>query len=80
MVTKSPSVLLRRKLREKINERLDQLDLKRDDAGELLHLAPAQVSRLRSGQDIFTLDRLVDVAGALGISVRLQATRPYHSK
>lgn len=80
MATREPSVKLRSEMRERINLRLEQLALKRDEAATLLGLAPAQLSRLRAGQDIFTLDRLVDAAGALGISVRLQATRPYHSK
>jgi predicted XRE-type DNA-binding protein len=77
---KSPSVALRSALRDKIIERLDQLVLKRDEAAALLGLAPAQVSRLRAGQDVFTLDRLVDAASALGISVRLHATRPYSTR
>jgi predicted XRE-type DNA-binding protein len=74
---KSPSSLLRTELRDKINERLEQLALRREEAATLLGLAPAQVSRLRSGNDVFTLDRLVDAAAALGISVRMHATRPY---
>ncbi len=80
MAAKPPSVKLRSGLRDKINGRLEQLALTRDDAAALLGLAPAQLSRLRADRDIFTLDRLVDAAAALGISVRLQATRPYHGK
>ena len=78
MAAKFLSALLRASLRDKINERLEQLALKREDAAALLGLAPAQVSRLRAGADIFTLDRLVDAAAALGISVRMRVTRPYH--
>ncbi len=77
---KSPSVALRAQVRDKIIERLQQLALTREDAAALLGLAPAQVSRLRGGNDVFTLDRLIDAAAALGISVRLHATRPYNAR
>ena len=80
MTSKSASLVLRSALRDKINERLEHLALKREDAALLLGLAPAQVSRLRASRDVFTLDRLVDVAAALGITVRMQATRPYKTQ
>jgi hypothetical protein len=35
------------------------------------------MSRLRQGEDVFTLDRLIDAAANIGISVRMSATRPY---
>ena len=39
---------------------------------------PAQGGgRLRQGEDVFTLDRLIDAAANIGITVRMTATRPY---
>jgi hypothetical protein len=35
------------------------------------------MSRLRQEEDIFTLDRLIDAAANIGITVRMSATRPY---
>jgi hypothetical protein len=35
------------------------------------------MSRLRQGEDVFTLDRLIDAAANIGITVRMTATRPY---
>ena len=32
---------------------------------------------MRKGDDIFTLDRLIDAAVHIGITVRMTATRPY---
>jgi hypothetical protein len=40
-------------------------------------LSPGQMSRLRTGDDVFTLDRLIDAAANIGIAVRMTATRPY---
>ena len=37
------------------------------------------MSRLFDDQDIFSLDRLVDVASGLGLEVRMSAVRPYGS-
>jgi hypothetical protein len=34
------------------------------------------LSRLKKGDDIFTLDRLIDAAASIGITVRMTATRP----
>ena len=35
------------------------------------------MSRLKKGDDIFTLDRLIDAAANIGITVRMTAMRPY---
>jgi hypothetical protein len=35
------------------------------------------MSRLKAQEDIFTLDRLIDAAANIGITVRMTATRPY---
>jgi hypothetical protein len=40
-------------------------------------LSPGQMSRLRTGDDVFTLDRMIDAAANIGIAVRMTATRPY---
>ena len=57
--------------------RIAELKLKDGEAGAQLGLSPGQMSRLRTGEDIFTLDRLVDAAKNIGITVRMSATRPY---
>jgi len=77
MPTKLPSALLRAQLRERILGRIAELKLRDVEAAEQLGLSPGQMSRLRQGEDIFTLDRLIDAAANLGISVRMRATRPY---
>ncbi len=77
MAKQAPSAILRAQLRERILSRIAQLRLTNADAAARLGLSPAQLSRLRSGADIFTLDRLIDAAANLGITVRMSATRPY---
>ena len=77
MATKPPSTILRAQLRERIARHIDELHLKRPAAGQTLGLTPAQMSRLASDEDIFSLDRLVDAAAAIGLTVRLSATRHY---
>ena len=77
MPTRSPSAALRRRLRERIVQRIDELGLSRAEAAAELGLSAAQLSRLAGGQDIFSLDRLVDAAEHVGLSVRMIATRPY---
>ena len=75
MPTKPPSARLRAQLRERIVRRIDEARMTRTAAGKLLGLSPAQMSRLGAGQDIFSLDRLVDAAAAIGLTMRLSATR-----
>ena len=77
MSTPPPSVVMRRLLREKIRERVSQLQLRHAEAAELLGFSAAQASRLMGNEDIFTLDWLVDAADRAGLSVRMTATRPY---
>lgn len=77
MPAASPSVVMRRLLREKIRERVLQLQLRHGEAAELLGFSGAQVSRLMGNEDIFTLDRLADAADRAGLSVRMTVTRPY---
>lgn len=77
MATKPPSTRLRAQLRECITKRIDEMHMTRTAAGKALGLTPAQMSRLAARQDIFSLDRLVDAAPAIGLTVRLSATRRY---
>ena len=77
MAKQPPSAPLRAQLRERIISRIAELDLKDFEAAEELGLSPGQMSRLKKGDDIFTLDRLIDAAANIGITVRMTATRPY---
>ena len=77
MPKQAPSAPLRAQLRDRIINRITELKLKDFEAAEELGLSPGQMSRLRTGDDVFTLDRLIDAAGNIGIAVRMTATRPY---
>ena len=77
MPKQPPSAPLRAQLRERIIDRIAELKLKDVEAAEQLGLSPGQMSRLRQGEDVFTLDRLIDAAANIGIAVRMTATRPY---
>ena len=77
MPATSPSAPLRAQLRERIISRIAELKLRDIEAAAQLGLSAGQMSRLRAGDDIFSLDRLIDAAANLGISVRMSATRPY---
>ena len=73
-----PSAPLRAQLRERIITRIAELKLMDVEAAERLGLSPGQMSRLRQGEDVFTLDRLIDAGAKIGITVRMTATRPYN--
>ncbi len=77
MPAKPTSAQLRALLRTRINKRIDELNMSRADAAGELRFTPSQLTRLRAGEDIFSLDRLVDAATAIGLTVRMTATRPY---
>jgi predicted XRE-type DNA-binding protein len=77
MPKRPPNVPLRAQLRERIINRIVELKLKDVEAAEQLGLSSGQMSRLRQGEDVFTLDRLIDAAANIGITVRMSATRPY---
>ena len=77
MPKQTPSAPLRAQLRERIISRIAELKLRDFEAAEQLGLSPGQISRLRQGEDIFTLDRLIDAGAKVGITVRMTATRPY---
>ena len=77
MARQAPSAALRAQLRKKILKRIDELNLKDFEAAEELGLSPGQMSRLRAQEDVFSLDRLIDAAENIGITVRMSATRPY---
>jgi predicted XRE-type DNA-binding protein len=74
---RAPSAPLRAQLRNRIIKRIAELNLKDVEAAEELGLSPGQMSRLRAREDVFTLDRLIDAAANIGITVRMSATRPY---
>ncbi len=77
MPKQPPSAALRAQLRERFIDRIAELKLKDFEAAEQLGLSPGQMSRLRQGEDSFTLNRLIDAAANIGITVRMRATRPY---
>ncbi|OGA16846.1 MAG: hypothetical protein A3G26_03230 [Betaproteobacteria bacterium RIFCSPLOWO2_12_FULL_65_110] len=77
MAAKPPSSRLRALLRARITRRIDELHLNRADAAEELGFTASQLTRLRADEDIFSLDRLVEAASAIGLAVRMTATRPY---
>ena len=77
MAAKPPSSRLRALLRARITRRIDELHLNRADAAEELGFTASQLTRLRADEDIFSLDRLVEAASAIGLAVRMSATRPY---
>ena len=79
MAAKPPSSKLRKLLRKKICDRIEAQVMTRKEAGDKLGLNKAQMSRLFDDQDIFSLDRLVDAAEAIGLEVRMNAVRPYGS-
>jgi predicted XRE-type DNA-binding protein len=77
MAKQAPSAPLRAQLRERIIDRIAELKLRDFEAAGQLGLSPGQMSRLKAKDDIFTLDRLIDAAANIGITVRMSATRPY---
>jgi hypothetical protein len=77
MAKQAPSAPLRAQLRARIISRIGELKLKDFEAAGQLGFSPGQMSRLRQGEDIFTLDRLIDAGANIGIAVRMSATRPY---
>ena len=77
MPKRPSSAPLRAQLRARIINRIDEPKLMDFEAAGELGLSPGQMSRLTQGEDVFTLDRLIDAAANIGISVRMTATRPY---
>lgn len=81
MATRSPpetgSAAVRTALRARIVDRIADLRLSRQDASETTGLSLAQLSRLHRDEDLFSSDRLIEAAEALGLVIRLSATRPY---
>jgi predicted XRE-type DNA-binding protein len=77
MAALPPSVKLRADLRERIVERIDEMNLSRKEAGEAMGFSKQQMSRLYADEDLFTFDRLVDAAKGLGLEVRVKTVRPW---
>ncbi len=72
-----PSDRLRSQLRTRIQHRIDELNITRAEAAHFMGLSIAQTSRLCNDYDAFSLDRLVDAAEGVGLSVEMKAVRPY---
>ncbi len=72
-----PSTRLRAQLRERIQNRIEELAITRANAANSMHLSIAQTSRLCNDHDAFSLDRLVDAAEGIGLTVEMRAVRPY---
>ncbi len=72
-----PSVRLRSQLRTRIQNRIEELDITRAEAAHFMGLSIAQTSRLCNDYDAFSLDRLVDAAEGVGLTVEMKAVRPY---
>jgi len=77
MAAKPPSAKMRALLRKRINRRIEELNMNRAEAAGELGFTRSQMTRLHADEDIFSLDRLVDAAAAIGLTVRMTATRPY---
>lgn len=77
MAAKPPSAKMRTLLRQRINRRIEELNMNRAEAAGELGFTRSQMTRLHADEDIFSLDRLVDAAAAIGLTVRMTATRPY---
>lgn len=72
-----PSARLRGQLRTRIQHRIDELSITRAEAAHFMGLSIAQTSRLCNDYDSFSLDRLVDAAEGVGLTVEMKAVRPY---
>jgi predicted XRE-type DNA-binding protein len=72
--TSPPSAPLRAQLRDRILSRIVEPKLKDFEAAGRLGLSAGQMSRLRQGEDVFTLDRLIDAAVNIGITVRMSCS------
>jgi len=79
MATAPPSTALRKQLRQRILDRIEELHLTEAEAAERLGFTASQMSRLLDNEDIFSLDRLINAAAGVGLSVRMTATRPYRN-
>jgi len=72
-----PSSRLREQLRTRIQGRIEELNISRSEAAHFMGLSIAQTSRLCNDYDAFSLDRLVDAAEGIGLTVEMRAVRPY---
>jgi hypothetical protein len=70
MARQAPSAAVRAQPRARIINRLAELNLKDFEAAEELGLSPGQMNRLRTRQDVYILDRLIDAAANIGTTVR----------
>ena len=81
--TSSVSAGLRRQVAAATAARLkwiqqSEVEMKQAQLGEMLGLSQSKVSELlRANTDVFSLDKLVDLAALAGLTVRVSVTRPY---
>jgi predicted XRE-type DNA-binding protein len=73
----APSIQLRATLRERIRDRIADLEIKQSDAADFMGMSVSQLSRLVNDHDVLSLDRLVDAATGIGLKVEMKAVRPY---
>jgi len=53
-------------------------EMKQARLGEMLGLSQSKVSELlRANTEVFSLDKLIDLAALAGLTVRVSVTRPY---
>lgn len=71
------SARLRAHLRERIIDRIADLKMTRQQAGEAMGFNKSQMSRLMADEDVFSFDRLADAAEGVSLVVRVTATRPW---
>lgn len=62
---------LRKDMRRLITKRVQELELNGSSAAKRTGLSTSQISRLVNDYDVFSLDRLAEVADKIGIKVRL---------
>ncbi len=81
MVSRMPSLALRRKVVAAIVARVARLGVTQAEVAELLAVSQPRVSALRRGRcELFSLDTLVNLASRLGLEARIEVVRPHHPR
>lgn len=80
MALSSASKDLRDTLRARMLKRIEELKLSPNDAAEAMGFDRQQMWRFKAGEDVYSFDRLVQAAVALGLEVRVKAVRPWGSE
>ena len=79
-----PAQLLKQELLKSVQSRIDRVrareGLTQAQAAEMLGMTQPRLSALVQGHlELFSLEALIEVAAKLGLSVRLNISRPYKS-